>query len=89
VPQGLTIIGVHGNDYKGQPSVASGVKDYKINYPVVDDVEKKIWKDYGIRSRPAWALIGKDGALIQKGIGLVTTPDVQKRIEAALDGRAT
>lgn len=75
---------MHGNDYKGQLSVASGVKELKITYPVVDDVEKQVWKDYGIRFRPSWALIGKDGSLIQKQVGEATTAEVKQRIEAAL-----
>lgn len=82
--QGLTIIGVHGYDFTGQTPVAEGVKDYKMTYPVVDDTQKSVWKAYGIASRPSWALIGKDGALIQRGVGSATTAQVQRQIEAAL-----
>ncbi len=64
--------------------VAAGVKELKITYPVVDDDAKKVWKDYSIRSQPSWALIGKDGVLIQRGVGLATTAAVKQRIEAAL-----
>ncbi len=75
---------MHGNEFTGQMPVAAGVKELKITYPVVDDVEKHIWKDYGIRSQPSWALISKDGTLMQRGVGLVTTPEVRQSIEAAL-----
>jgi len=50
----------------------------------VDDDAKKVWNDYSIRSQPSWALIGKDGTLIQRGVGLATTPDIKQRIEVAL-----
>ncbi len=64
--------------------MASGVKELQIAYPVVDDVAKQVWKDYGVRFRPSWALIGRDGALIQKQVGEATTAEVRQRIEAAL-----
>lgn len=81
---GLTIVGVHGYDFTGQTPVAEGVRDYKMTYPVVDDTQKAVWKAYGITSRPSWAVIGKDGALVQRGVGSAITPQVQGRIEAAL-----
>jgi len=75
---------VHGPDFPEQPTVALGVKDYKMTYPVVDDAQKTVWKAYGITSRPSWALIGKDGVLVQRGAGSATTPQIQKQIETAL-----
>ena len=80
----MTIIGVHGNEIKGQPPVASGVKDYKITYPVVDDVNKQVWNQYSIVSQPSWALIAKDGTLIKRQVGMATTDEARQRIEAAL-----
>lgn len=75
---------MHGYDFPGQTPAAEGVKDYKMTYPVVDDVQKKVWQAYGIFSRPSWTLIGKDGAIIQRGVGSAITPQAQKQIEAAL-----
>jgi len=60
------------------------VKDYKQTYPVVDDAQKVVWKAYGITSRPSWVLIGKDGAIVQRGVGSATTMQAQKLIETAL-----
>lgn len=80
----MTIIGVHGPDFSGQPTVALGVKDYKMTYPVVDDAQKAVWKEYGVTSHPSWALISKDGVLVQRGAGSATTMQVQKQIESAL-----
>ncbi len=80
----MTIIGVHGPDFPEQPTVAEGVKDYNKIYPVVDDAQKAVWKAYGITSRPSWVLIGKDGAIVQRGVGSATTPQAQRLIETQL-----
>ncbi len=78
------MIGVHGPEFGSAPPVAEGVKDYKINYPVVDDANKQVWKQYGIVGQPSWALIAKDGTLIKRQAGIVTKPEVKQMIEDAL-----
>lgn len=75
---------MHGYDYQGQQPAAEGVKELKITYPVVDDVKKQVWKDYGVVYRPSWALIAKDGSLIDRQVGEAITPAVKQKIEAAL-----
>lgn len=78
------LIGVHGNDYAGQLSVPDAIKELQIDYPVAHDEAKAIWRAYGIRVRPSHVLIGLDGGIADQGVGLVTTPAVQARIEAML-----
>ncbi len=75
---------MHGNEFPGQTAVAIGVKDYKIIYPVVDDAQQQVYKAYGITAQPSWALIGKDGGLIRRGVGGAATPQVRQLIERAL-----
>jgi hypothetical protein len=78
------LIAVQGNDYAGQLSVPDAIKELQIDYPVAHDEAKAIWRAYGIRFRPSHVLIGPDGAVADQGVGLVTTPQVQQKIEALL-----
>ena len=60
------------------------IKELNITYPVAHDESKAIWRAYNIRFRPSHVLIGPDGAIADQGVGLVTTPAVQAKIEALL-----
>jgi hypothetical protein len=82
--RGLTLIAVHGYDYPGQSPIAEAVTQLKIDYPVAHDEQKATWKLFGIRARPAHVLIGPDGAIADRGVGLVTIDEVKTRVEALL-----
>lgn len=60
------------------------IRELQIDYPVAHDESKAIWRAYGIRVRPSHVLIGPDGGVADQGVGLVTTPEVQARLEALL-----
>jgi len=64
--------------------VPDAIRELQIDYPVAHDEAKAIWRAYGIRVRPSYVLIGPDGGVAGQGVGLVTTPEVQARIEAML-----
>lgn len=82
--RGLVMVGVQGYDFPGQLPVAAAIKELQLTYPVAHDEAKAVWRAYGIRFRPAHALIGPDGRIAGQGVGRVTTPEVQAQIEALL-----
>lgn len=81
--KGFTIIAVAMND--NNPS--SLVKELNILFPVVIPNEQ-VSRDYGnIAHIPISFLIGKDGRIIKKVIGLYTETDLRNDVELALKGQ--
>jgi hypothetical protein len=78
----LTIVGVQG--YGAGDPLATTAVDWGITYPIATDGEHATWGAYGIRAKPAYALVGRDGGLLHRQVGLVTTDDTRKRISEAL-----
>ena len=63
---GLVIVGVHTPEFefeKSKENVAGALKDYGIEYPVVQDNDYKIWRSYNNRYWPAHYFIDKDGCI--------------------------
>lgn len=62
--KGLVIIGVHAPEFefeKSEKNVAKAIKDFGIEYPVVQDNDFATWKAYNNRYWPAKYIIDKDG----------------------------
>ncbi len=62
--KGLVIIGVHTPEFafeKELPNVQKAVKDFGIEYPVVQDNDYATWNAYGNHYWPAKYIIDKDG----------------------------
>lgn len=68
----------------GKP-VSDAVAKWGITYPVADDRSGDTWDAYDVRATPTFALIGRDGSLLHRQVGRITTPATEQRIEAALD----
>jgi hypothetical protein len=81
--QGLKIIAVHGHG-SGRP-VSDAVASWGITYPVAVD-RGATWDAYGVRATPTFALVGRDGELLHRQVGKITTPATAQLIEAALGG---
>ena len=63
---GLVIIGVHAPEFQFEhelENVQQAVKDYSIDWPVVQDNDFKTWRAYRNRYWPAKYLIDKDGII--------------------------
>jgi hypothetical protein len=75
---------VHGNDFSGQLSVPDTIKELQISYPVAHDPEKATWRAFSIRFRPSHVLVAPDGTVADQAVGLVTTDEVRRKIEALL-----
>ena len=86
--RGFTVIGVSMDD------TAAGVqgfnKEFGVNYPMFlgKDVEDAIHeKTGGIWGMPTSFLIGRDGKVLKKHLGIAPRAVYEKEIEAALAGR--
>jgi DNA-binding beta-propeller fold protein YncE len=63
----LVVIGVHTPkfDYeKGLPAVRKAMERYKLNHPVINDENKRIWNTYGVQSWPSVILIDPEGYVV-------------------------
>jgi len=83
----LLIIGVHSPKFPGEKfraHVQKAINRYHIRYPVVHDLEMRLWKVYGVRSWPTQVLIDRNGCIVgaQSGEGKVRQLDsfIQKLI---------
>jgi DNA-binding beta-propeller fold protein YncE len=63
----LVIIGVHTPKFdneKGLNAVRKAMMRYKIDHPVINDADKKIWNAYNIQSWPSLVLIDPEGYVV-------------------------
>jgi len=70
--QGLVVIGVHSPEFefeKKTENVVMAMKDYGINYPVVQDNNFAIWRAYDNRYWPAKYFIDKEGHIRRTHFG--------------------
>lgn len=64
--QGLVIIGVHSPEFefeKSEKNVAQAIKDFGLEYPIVQDNDFATWRAYNNRYWPAKYFIDKDGLI--------------------------
>lgn len=60
------------------------IDEHQLAYPIVDDMGRNIWDDYGMQFHPSWAFIGPDGSLVHRQVGVAILPEVVAYIEEAL-----
>lgn len=76
------IIGVSRGATQGP--LESTISDLGIGYLVAEDSDQSVWDAYGMRVQPSWAFIGPDGALVDRGVGVVTNEQVEGLIVSLL-----
>jgi hypothetical protein len=64
--------------------VADAVESWGITYPVADNRSGETWSKYNVRVTPTFALIGRDGSLLHRQVGRITTPETEQLIRDAL-----
>jgi len=87
---GLEIVGVHTPEFefeKVYSNVATAVKQYGIQYPVVLDSNMGTWNAYNNMYWPAHYLINIDGYVVGNGIGEGNYAQTEQEIQAALKQR--
>lgn len=91
----LVVIGVHSAKFPAEQdtqNIREAILQRGIDYPVVNDRQLLIWKDYGVHSLPTVILIDPFGNIIGRkpGVNIYTAIDqvmnrAIKRFETALD----
>ncbi len=85
--KGLTIIGIHSPEFefeKNPENVLSAMKDFGINYPVVQDNDFVIWRAYQNRYWPAKYLIDKNGQIRYTHFGEGAYAQTEAKIQELL-----
>jgi DNA-binding beta-propeller fold protein YncE len=66
-PGVLVVIGVHSPKFENEKkteSIRKAILRYEIKHPVINDVDHKVWKSYGVQSWPTMVLIDPDGKFV-------------------------
>ncbi len=71
-PGELVVIGIHSAKYPAERdtvNIRAAVMRYDLPYPVVNDYQLRIWRDYNIHAWPTTVLIDPDGVIIHRQSG--------------------
>jgi peroxiredoxin len=79
---GLQVVGISMDDTVSP--VKTYVQEHKVNYPIAMADEKTIAAFGGVLGLPANILIGRDGKLIIKHVGVTDISVLQREVEQAL-----
>ena len=69
---GLTVVGVHAPEFfweKPYDKVVTATRELDVRYPVVQDNDFAIWKQWGIRAWPTTLLVDRRGIVRYRHIG--------------------
>ena len=84
---GLTIIGVHSPEFfreKSTAAVTAAVREFGIRYPVVQDNDFVIWKQFATRYWPSAVLVDRTGVIRYAHIGEGATEETETMIRTLL-----
>ncbi len=85
--KGLVIIGVHSPEFefeKSEKNVAQAIKDFQLEYPVVQDNDFATWRAYNNRYWPAKYFIDKEGYIRYHHFGEGAYDESEKVIQELL-----
>jgi thiol-disulfide isomerase/thioredoxin len=85
-PQGLQIVGVAMDD-ASKDDIAKFAKDMGVNYPILIGKEAVGDQYGGVPALPETFLIGRDGKIVDKIVGLRGKGEIEDSIKKALDTR--
>jgi len=85
--QGLQIVGVAMDD-SSKEDIAKFAKDMGVNYPILLGKESVGDQYGGVPALPESFIIGRDGKIVDKIVGLMGKADIEEDIKKALDTRA-
>ncbi len=86
------VIGVHSGKFDAEKDAArinDAIARYGIEHPVVVDSDYELWKRYGVKAWPTFALIDAEGNLIIQRSGEPTREALAKAIRALLEDAQT
>ncbi len=85
---GLTIVGVHTPEFRFEEdaeNVRQAILEAGIEYPVVQDNDRRTWRAFDNRVWPAKYLIGADGTVFYRHFGEGAYDETEEAIRAALE----
>jgi thiol-disulfide isomerase/thioredoxin len=85
-PQGLQIVGVAMDD-ASKDDIAKFAKEMGVNYPILIGKEAVGDQYGGVPALPETFIIGRDGKIVDKIIGLRGKSEIEDSIKKALDTR--
>lgn len=80
--KGLVILGI--NIKEDNSKVSKFVKDYKITYPVLLDIDGTVSDAYRVFGIPTSFFIDRNGLVKDSFIGMLTKADIDKKLERIL-----
>jgi thiol-disulfide isomerase/thioredoxin len=83
-PQGLQIVGVAMDD-ASKEDIAKFAKDMGVNYPILIGKEAVGDQYGGVNALPETFLIGRDGKIVDRIIGLEGKAEIEESIKRALN----
>lgn len=87
-PRGLTVIGV-SFDQEGAEVVEPFLEEYAINYPIVLDPDASLDEAFGgIYGLPMTYVVGPDGQIRYRVLGLFPVDEMRSKLVAMLDAGA-
>lgn len=87
---GLVVIGIHTPEFefeKNVDNVAQALKDFEIEFPVMQDNDYATWKAYGNRYWPHTYLIDHNGQIVYDHIGEGNYEETEAKIKELLAAR--
>lgn len=79
--QGVQFIGVSNEDAS---TIKNFAGEYKINYILLVDRSSVIMSDWDVRAIPTTYILGKDGQILYKNVGMMTGTQLERIIEDSL-----
>jgi len=86
-PDVLTVIGVHAGKYTAERTTARirrAVARLRVEHPVVNDRQVRIWRSYAVEAWPTIAIVAPDGHLLTVRAGEFSTDEVAGILEMAV-----
>ena len=82
--QGVVLVGVNFQD--AEPAARRFLDEFGLTFPNGPDPGGRIAIDYGVYGIPELFIIGRDGRITYKHIGVIGEAALQRRLEEALRG---
>jgi len=83
----IVIVGIHSGKFfaeRDTSNIQAAVSRHTIDYPVCNDQQMRIWRDYDIDVRPTTVLVDPEGKIVFRFEGEQLKPAIKKELERLL-----
>ena len=84
--RGVVFVGVNVQD--SEPAARAFMEEFGLTFPNGPDPSGRIAIDYGVYGIPETFVVGLDGRIAYKHVGVLASPTLEARIQGALQGVA-